>query len=446
MKNIPFPRPHPQNLWPFFLSLFSPFFFSLSLVSLSCFLIFFFGAIMRRKYYAASMYSEKSATSAKSSRSFLSMSAFDKRTLWKNIKNWIPARRVQDADSIGSSNSSYSSRLIKRFFFSTSSEPPSPTSESIHHHQQSSKQPAAADENTKDEATPPQQQGILLNREDSDEVIRRRERRRYLMMQRRRQQQQQQHEQMMTMDDDDDGEQIRVTFQEPSPVPRFRNELPAPPPSPPYLQILQGDSGHSVITDDDNPIIFTRMSSRAPFIPHHKTPKLSFCSPLKRGQTLTFSLYNAVPDDYVIVYKFLTSNAALTSAKRRHSTSSSSSISAAPIDQKSWLSSTGSRIMGGGSSSSLMERYFVRPSAGRIVDADRADIMLFLNQVPELSPGDVLKDNILVRWAVVQRNTKVDTWVQSLNESTRRKWLEMLVEEWPDQVVVRETRLRIRFL
>lgn len=93
-----------------------------------------------------------------------------------------------------------------------------------------------------------------------------------------------------------------------------------------------------------------------------------------------------------------------------------------------------------------MERYFVRPSAGRIVDADRADIMLFLNQVPELSPGDVLKDNILVRWAVVQRNTKVDTWVQSLNESTRRKWLEMLVEEWPDQVVVRETRLRIRFL
>lgn len=401
---------------------------------------------MRRKYYAASMYSEKSATSAKSSRSFLSMSAFDKRTLWKNIKNWIPARRVQDADSIGSSNSSYSSRLIKRFFFSTSSEPPSPTSESIHHHQQSSKQPAAADENTKDEATPPQQQGILLNREDSDEVIRRRERRRYLMMQRRRQQQQQQHEQMTTMDDDDDGEQIRVTFQEPSPVPRFRNELPAPPPSPPYLQILQGDSGHSVITDDDNPTIFTRMSSRAPFIPHHKTPKLSFCSPLKRGQTLTFSLYNAVPDDYVIVYKFLTSNAALTSAKRRHSTSSSSSISAAPIDQKSWLSSTGSRIMGGGSSSSLMERYFVRPSAGRIVDADRADIMLFLNQVPELSPGDVLKDNILVRWAVVQRNTKVDTWVQSLNESTRRKWLEMLVEEWPDQVVVRETRLRIRFL
>lgn len=401
---------------------------------------------MRRKYYAASMYSEKSATSAKSSRSFLSMSAFDKRTLWKNIKNWIPARRVQDADSIGSSNSSYSSRLIKRFFFSTSSEPPSPTSESIHHHQQSSKQPAAADENTKDEATPPQQQGILLNREDSDEVIRRRERRRYLMMQRRRQQQQQQHEQMTTMDDDDDGEQIRVTFQEPSPVPRFRNELPAPPPSPPYLQILQGDSGHSVITDDDNPTIFTRMSSRAPFIPHHKTPKLSFCSPLKRGQTLTFSLYNAVPDDYVIVYKFLTSNAALTSAKRRHSTSSSSSISAAPIGQKSWLSSTGSRIMGGGSSSSLMERYFVRPSAGRIVDADRADIMLFLNQVPELSPGDVLKDNILVRWAVVQRNTKVDTWVQSLNESTRRKWLEMLVEEWPDQVVVRETRLRIRFL
>ncbi|KAI9497110.1 hypothetical protein BDB00DRAFT_881862 [Zychaea mexicana] len=148
---------------------------------------------------------------------------------------------------------------------------------------------------------------------------------------------------------------------------------------------------------------------------HKKRAHLCFKSPLQRGQTLTFSLQNVTPDDHIIVFKFLTSNARLQRARsRRHS---------------------------------LMERYFVRPSAGRMIATDQMDIMLFLNHVPgELAPNEILKDKILVRWAVIQRNTQVDAWIQAQPDSTRRKWLEMLVEQWPDQVIVRETRLKIRFM
>jgi hypothetical protein len=79
--------------------------------------------------------------------------------------------------------------------------------------------------------------------------------------------------------------------------------------------------------------------------------------------------------------------------------------------------------------------------------AAHTDIMLFLNQPPApLAPGEILKDKILVRWAVIQRGTQVEAWTKQLKESNRRKWLEMLLEEWPDQVVERRTRLSIRFV
>ncbi|ORZ01712.1 hypothetical protein BCR43DRAFT_412933, partial [Syncephalastrum racemosum] len=143
--------------------------------------------------------------------------------------------------------------------------------------------------------------------------------------------------------------------------------------------------------------------------------RLYFHAPLSRGQTLAFCIHNALPDEHIIVYKFLTSNAKLGRLSVQQ-----------PIQSG--------------------ERYFVRPSAGRMVAADHTEIMLFLNHVPTMHPDEVLKDKILVRWAVVQRHTQVDAWVQSLTENTRRKWLEMLVERWPDQVTVRETRLKIRFV
>ncbi|KAI8374313.1 uncharacterized protein BYT42DRAFT_499333, partial [Radiomyces spectabilis] len=143
-----------------------------------------------------------------------------------------------------------------------------------------------------------------------------------------------------------------------------------------------------------------------------KRPKLCFLSPLRRGQTLTFSLENVVPEDHVIVSSFSSTWSVNTTAKE----------------------------------AAMMERYFVRPSAGRMVADHHTDIMLFLNQVPPLNPGEVLKDKIIVRWAVIQRNTQVDRWVQNLSESTRRKWLEMVAERWPDQVVLRETKIKIRFV
>ena len=90
-----------------------------------------------------------------------------------------------------------------------------------------------------------------------------------------------------------------------------------------------------------------------------------------------------------------------------------------------------------------VERYFVRPSAGRIVDEDQpyATIDLILNRVPE----KILKDKILVRYAVIQRNTEIGAYVLSMKESTRRKWLELLDEKWQDQVTLRESKIKIRF-
>lgn len=199
----------------------------------------------------------------------------------------------------------------------------------------------------------------------------------------------------------------RVMFVEPSPVPRFRNAPPAPPPSPPYLNIA--------------------------FDTQHQRPRLVFSSPLKRGQTLSFSLQNTIPDDYIIVYKFLTSNSRLIPRPTNK-----------PIPNPSW--STPTLTMAGTSEAATsMERYFVRPSAGMMVNSS-TDIRLCLNMVPPLSPGETLKDKIMVRWAVIQRGTRVEQWIQQLSPSTRRKWLEMLLDEWPDQVVERKTRLSIRFV
>ncbi|KAI8342355.1 hypothetical protein BC941DRAFT_344671 [Chlamydoabsidia padenii] len=168
-------------------------------------------------------------------------------------------------------------------------------------------------------------------------------------------------------------------FVEPSPVPRFRNAPPAPPPSPPYLTTT--------------------------------TTRLIFAAPLVPGQTLSFSLTNAMPDDHLIVYKFLTSNSRLSS-----------------------MSGTLSN----------RERYFVRPSAGLM--AAGQTIQLCLNDPPPMADGKSLKDKILIRWAVIQRGTRVEAWTRHLTGSTRRKWLDMLLDEWDDQVVERKTRLKIRFV
>ncbi|ORZ00075.1 hypothetical protein BCR42DRAFT_339148 [Absidia repens] len=259
-------------------------------------------------------------------------------------------------------------------------------------------------------------------------------------------------------------------FVEPSPVPRFRNEPPAPPPSPPYLNVIvqpfdfttsatttaanENDNDehqqqhdlvkqHSLIADNGHseiPTIFTTLpqqfdhneqqllqqqfpsSSQVLNQYEHRRPRLIFTSPLQRGQTIAFSLQNTIPDDHIIIYKFLTSNCKLFPRQRNHNSSSSTSTTS--TKETMGLSSAGK--MGAGEAHS--------------------DIMLFLNQVPPLAPGEILKDKILVRWAVIQRGTQVEAWTQQLTDSTRRKWLEMLLEKWPDQVVERKTRISIRFV
>ncbi|CDS12825.1 hypothetical protein LRAMOSA05009 [Lichtheimia ramosa] len=366
--------------------------------------------------YAASVYSSKSETSAKSGRSFLSLGAIAvatttapsafKQTLWNSLKGWIKPttqqhkskqERQQDNDSIATTLTGTTS--------SSSTLKPQLSSENATV-EYSGASYLRSSSSSLLEATPPK--GILVKA-----------RRRQCVE--------------------------RVTFRDPSPVPRFRNVPPPPPPSPPYLEIVMHHDSKSATIVDDNVFMSSKQQPSSTSLPYteslstitssRKSRRLCFTSPWHRGQTLFFTLHNALPEDHIIVFKFLTSNAKLSPG--------------------SSASSTRSSFIGGSSGSSIasQERYFVRPSAGRT--SDQTQVMLFLNQVPDLDDAAsersstkrmVLKDKILVRWAAIQRDTQVASWVESLPDSTRRRWLEMLVERWPDQVVVRETRLKIRFL
>lgn len=514
-----------------------------------------------RKHYAASMYSQKSTTSAKSGRSFLSLTTKPvynepeslkdaKQGLWTSLKSWMPPnplrRRAPEgtttnnkAPSIASSSSSVRSfssysRFKKRFLsgisnssgHSSSSSSPQDDGDSHSSTKRMTTTTTQPEEpqspDRKDSATsssdepntpndmmyshpfslpvatpaPPHTSkrtpsGILLNAGgDSEEAVaeqrlRRQARRQYLMQTAQRRRQQQQHHQRQQKEQQqlhfqpqqyyeessssstllstppppdekhtfhDDGENDlfigpRVTFLETSPVPRFRNAPPAPPASPPYLHVSVADDPYeSVIQAEDEPdelggpTVFTTkrrpnsstatLSTLASAASVNLCPRLYFHAPLSRGQTLAFCIHNALPEEHILVYKFLTSNAKLGRRRKRRSDHTTRRSAHVSVQQP---------IQSG-------ERYFVRPSAGRMVAADHTEIMLFLNHVPTMHPDEVLKDKILVRWAVVQRHTQVDAWVQSLTENTRRKWLEMLVERWPDQVTVRETRLKIRFV
>ncbi|KAJ8656640.1 hypothetical protein O0I10_007717 [Lichtheimia ornata] len=365
--------------------------------------------------YAASVYSSKSETSAKSGRSFLSLGAIAvastaapsafKQTLWKSLKSWmrpptttqqgLKQERQQDNDSIATTltgTTSSSSTLKPQLSSENNNNATAEYSGATYLRSSSS---------SLLETTP---KGILVKAKRRQCVE-------------------------------------RVTFRDPSPVPRFRNVPPPPPPSPPYLEIVMhhhhhNDSQSATIVDDNVFMSSKQQPSLSPTPKITKSRRLCFTSPWHRGQTLFFTLHNALPEDHIIVFKFLTSNAKLS--------------------PNSSASSTRSSFIGGSSGSSLasQERYFVRPSAGKT--SDQTQVMLFLNQVPDLDDAAsektsstkrmVLKDKILVRWAAIQRHTQVASWVESLPDSTRRRWLEMLVERWPDQVVVRETRLKIRFL
>lgn len=440
------------------------------------------------RQYASSVYSQKSTTSAKSGRSFLSLATpiwptaseatFTEATkqppgVWQSLKSWTTLKKKKnDSDSIITTRSSSSSlSKLKYLFVAKKKSPPLEDSPRLSFN-------GTEDEEEEDVATIVSRTsgpvGILSNRgTDTAEAIqerkkRRAERREYILKLQRHNKSLQQHyhhfpsnkeDGTADLNDDqpttvttttirvgfaqeEDEEQKdehwcynpRIMFIEPSPVPRFRNVAPPPPPSPPYLNILiqhEQDNNKMIIksptTDEDEPTIFASkdsfIQSDLPIIEQPlyndddeeemlfllsqqqaEKPRLYFNSPLYRGQTLKFSLQNTIPDDHIILFKFMTSN----------------TLQHQP------------------------ERYFVQPSAGKMVSSsNQSDILLILNQVPT---EFIKKDKIMIRWAVIQKNTEIEKWVNTLQDSTRRKWIDMLDEEWPNQVTIRLTRIKIRFL
>ncbi|KAI9470941.1 MAG: hypothetical protein EXX96DRAFT_586278 [Benjaminiella poitrasii] len=462
---------------------------------------------MGRRQYASSVYSQKSTTSAKSGKSFLSLTTSasiwpsketaqedqqaeenaTKPTLWQSmLKNW----KKKDSDSINSS-SSVSNKLKQLFVTKKRNSVVVREEDSSHSEEKGS---------SISSTTLHQQQptGILINRgEDSEEAIAERKRRRHqrreniLRLQQKKQSSSlllyhPQQESSLVMDESsstssssDNNNTItsedavlkdgwgyynnpRIMFVEPSPVPRFRNVAPPPPPSPPYLNIVvrNEDSENYIIKsptiEEDELTVFgyrklvkktptTVVSSSASTFNYDKhvsidhpsdeqhmsllidtlrstikqpKPRICFDPPFHRGQTALFTLRNTMPEEHVILFKFLTN----------HHNSGSLQQS----DRKR----------------AATERYFVRPSAGKIMMNEdhiyEMDIRVFLNQIPHAMTV-AMKDEIIIRWAVIQRNTEIEDWVNSLQESTRRRWIDMLDERWSDQVIIRMTRIKIRF-
>ena len=469
-----------------------------------------------RRQYASSVYSQKSTTSAKSGKSFLSLTTpiwpsaaatttntgMDEKAaggVWQNLKSYLPIsattttntkKKKNDTDSITTTRSTSSSisKLKQLFNKKKQTGGNSPRTSFEISTTTTATPPEEDDEDTSSSTTNSDRKftrgpvGILVNSiESSAEAIAERKRRRHqrrehiLKLQKHNRQLQHHHfvvkdtsepvlessssDTLLTednntttvkkmvgfnvgndSDDDEDnnnngwGYNPRIMFVEPSPVPRFRNVAPPPPPSPPYLNILVGeqDENHAgeihIKSDDEEPTVFTQKDlslnkpSNQPGIeqalyddeelnllmeslnpPPIPKPRLYFHQPLYRGQIIKFSLQNAIPDDHIILFKFLTSNT-------QHN---------------------------------QPERYFVRPSAGKMDSTDQKDIILFLNQVPN---EQMIKDKIMIRWAVVQKNSEIQKWVDTLHDKTRKKWIDMLDEEWPDQVTIRMTRIKIRFM
>lgn len=408
----------------------------------------FFLSLKMTQRYASSVYSQKSIKSAKSTKSFLSvghsiLSFTPKSTVvWNNIKNWLPGKKKNDSDSISTSSSSISK--LKRLFYSKSlSIHDDFTPTSFDH--ESTTTDSLMETSLKRTIEPV---GILVNRENDSEksIEERKERRR-----RKRRENRLKHydyrldhqtvssssDTLTTPPDDPsvlskDSENPSIIFVEPSPVPRFRNLPPPPPPSPPYMNILIEDdhprrtsvieSPVSAEEEKDVPTIYTEKVSSShqetAVIPLNerrmllliqslntaeKKHRLYFKRPYHKGQVLTFSLQNTLPEDHVILFKFMTSN-----------------------------------------TNNGTERYFIRPSAGKIDSIHSTEIMLFLNQVP--SEQERIKDKIMIRWAIIQRDSEIESHVHQLQESTRRKWIELLEEQWPNQFTIKMTKIKIDFL
>ncbi|GAB5592967.1 hypothetical protein Unana1_07867 [Umbelopsis nana] len=177
----------------------------------------------------------------------------------------------------------------------------------------------------------------------------------------------------------EDGDEVsfskrRVTFVEPSPIPRMKRAD-----QPRCLMVNITSSG------------FTKADPR----------RLIFKQPLIRGATLPFELCN-ISSDHLIIYKFLT----LCSPRQ--------------------------------------ERYFIRPSAGVIFDG-KVKVVLFLNNAPQVAPGEVVRDKVLVRYAVIEKGGEAEQWIRGLDDNCRRRWLEMVREKFRG-LIVREMKVKVRLV
>jgi hypothetical protein len=177
----------------------------------------------------------------------------------------------------------------------------------------------------------------------------------------------------------EDGDEVsyskrRVTFVEPSPIPRMKR------------------------ADQPRCLMVNIMSSG---LGKADPRRLIFKQPLIRGATLPFELCNT-SSDHLIIYKFLT----LCSPRQ--------------------------------------ERYFIRPSAGVIFDG-KVKVVLFLNNAPQIAPGEVIRDKVLVRYAVVEKGGEAEQWIRKLDDSCRRRWLEMVREKFRG-LIVREMKVKVRLI
>ncbi|KAI8375387.1 hypothetical protein EDC96DRAFT_562448 [Choanephora cucurbitarum] len=357
------------------------------------------------RQYASSVCSRKSATSAKSGRSFLSLSIpiqlskNDKDTssvtstvsssiMPQFIRKWTSSnKKKNDSDSMTTRSSTSSINKLKQFIFLGKKSTPPTTDDSNTSSLRLSLEEGVSSSSSSITNTSSfvrnsyQPTGILANRgEDSAEAIEERQRRRHqrreniLRLQRQKAQRfipdtkdsiESSSEDTLLTDDglptnsvqflkssdssNDAWENYnpRIMFIDSSPVPRFRNVAP-PPPSPSYLSILidspSKDSDlHSIIkspaSDESEPIVYASQEllqpkdksavmndedwESTPFSDIHdqrmsqlvemlrpKPPsklRLDFFPPFIRGQTLKFSLQNTIPEDHIILFKFLTS-------------------------------------------------------------------------------------------------------------------------------------------
>ncbi|KAG2179871.1 hypothetical protein INT43_003657 [Umbelopsis isabellina] len=379
----------------------------------------------KKKSYASSVYSEKSANSAKSARSFLSMTTsllFRKDTSATVVADNQPEKegflRTLRALALKTKKSktepNLEDKVAKKTDYKHSSQIITDRRRSITkdhdssnhdvlrrillsqhqtHYQKSSRrrsaQPESDDDDDDDEDEDDHVEQLIVNRSIHPKVItvpRPEDINKPTSIIRRSRSTSTHQDSSSTLfsvstdtNSTEDGDEVyyskrRVTFVEPSPIPRMKRAD-----QPRCLMVNTLSNG------------FNKGDPR----------RLIFRQPLLRGSTIPFELVNT-SSDHFIIYKFLT----LCSPQQ--------------------------------------ERYFIRPSAGVIFDS-KVKVVLFLNNAPQIPHGETIRDKVLVRYAVIEKGGEAEQWIRGLDDQCRRRWLEMVREKFRG-LIVREMKVKVRLV